>query len=156
MNYLMSKGLKRHILGTVWKLADLIECNGNYYKPNGLAPLSDAELDKHKGEQDEYKQKQVSVWEVIYRTINNSMFIQVKNKKDAAAMWKKVVMIHANKDNMFKTNLLTQLQNSCYVEGKSMWEHLTKMTELKERLAEIGAPISDESFYWNICRQGDW
>ncbi|KAF8218730.1 hypothetical protein L208DRAFT_1348074 [Tricholoma matsutake] len=144
MNYLMSKGLKR----------DLIKRNGDYYKPNRLTPLSDAELEKHKGEQDEYKQKQASIREVIYGTIDNSTFIQVKNEKDATAIWKKVVSIHANKGNMYKTNLLTQLQNSHYVKGKSMQEHLTKimkMTELKERLAEIGSPISDESFIAYIC-----
>jgi gag-polypeptide of LTR copia-type len=146
MNYLTSKGLKRHVLGTARKPAELIERNGDYYKPNVLTPLSDAELEKHEGEQDEYEQKQASVREVIYRTIDNSTFIQVKNEKDAAAVWKKVVSIHANKGNMYETNLLTQLQNSRYVEGESMREHLTKMTELKERLAEIGSPISDESF----------
>jgi len=122
MNHLMSKGLKRHVLGTAWKLANLIECNRDYYKPNRLALLSDAELEKHKGEQDEYEQKQASVWEVIYRTINNLKFIQIKNEKDAAAVWKKVVLIHANKGNMYKKNLLTQLQNSHYVEGESMWD----------------------------------
>ena len=127
MKNLTSKGLKRHILGTAWKPAELIECNGSYYKPNGLTPLSDAELEKHEEGQDEYEQKQASVWEVIYRTIDNSTFIQIKNEKDAAAVWKKVVSIHANKGNMYETNLLTQLQNSRYIKGENMQEHLMKI-----------------------------
>jgi hypothetical protein len=81
-----------------------------------------------------------------YRTIDKSTFIQVKNKIYAAAIWKKVISVHADKGSMFETNLLTQLQNSCYVKGDAMWEHLAKMVEIKERLAEMGCPLSDESF----------
>jgi hypothetical protein len=52
---------------------------------------------------------------------------------------------------MFKTNLLTQLQNSCYSEGDSMHEHLARMVEIKERLAEMDYSLSDESFVSYIC-----
>jgi hypothetical protein len=41
---------------------------------------------KNEKDQDEYKQKQASVREVFYRTIDKSTFIQVKNKTDAAAI----------------------------------------------------------------------
>jgi hypothetical protein len=146
MNYLVSKGLKRHVLGTARRPVELVERGGSYYKQNSIAPLNDDELEKHETEQDEYEQKQASVREVIYRTIDNSTFLQVKNEKDAAAVWKKVVSIHADKGSMYETNLLTQLQNTRYVEGESMREHLAKMTEIKERLAEMNCQISDESF----------
>ena len=65
---------------------------------------------------------------------------------DTAAVWKKMTSIHASKGNMFQTNLLAQLQNTRYIEGNNMREHLTKMVEIKEKLAEIGKPITDESF----------
>jgi hypothetical protein len=47
---------------------------------------------------------------------------------------------------MFETNLITQLQNSCYTEGDSMCKHLAKMVEIKERLAEMSYALTDESF----------
>lgn len=74
------------------------------------------------------------------------MFIQVKNETDAAAVWKKVALIHTNKGIMFKMNLLLQLQNSHFVEGDSMCEHLAKLVEIKERLAKMNHSLSNESF----------
>jgi hypothetical protein len=47
---------------------------------------------------------------------------------------------------MYETNLLTQLQTIRYVENRDMWEHLMKMTEIKEHLAEMNHPVSNESF----------
>ena len=61
-------------------------------------------------------------------------------------MWKMVISIHADKSTLYKTNLLTQLQNTCYAEGESMRDHITKMTELREQLAKMNTPVSDESF----------
>ena len=88
MNYLTSKGLKRHVIGTARKLVKLVERSGDYYKPGALSPLNlnNDELEKHEKEQDEYEQKQASVCEVFYRTVNKSTFIQVKNETDAAAV----------------------------------------------------------------------
>ncbi|KAF8221957.1 hypothetical protein L208DRAFT_1222090, partial [Tricholoma matsutake] len=98
MNYLTSKGLKRHVLGTARQR------RGMSRSPDPLrlskemetcdhSPYSN-EIAKHEEEQDNYEQKQASVCEVIYRTINNSTFLQVKNETDATAVWKKVVSIH--------------------------------------------------------------
>ncbi|KAF8237991.1 hypothetical protein L208DRAFT_1244579 [Tricholoma matsutake] len=85
---------------------------------------------------------QAAVHEVIYRTVDNTTFLQVKNKSDAAAMWKKVASIHS----LYETNLLMQLQNTHYAEGESMRDHIAKMTELREWLAGMNTPVSDESF----------
>jgi uncharacterized protein YutE (UPF0331/DUF86 family) len=146
MNYLTSKGLKRHVLGTAHRPVEIVERIRDYYNPAALSPLNDDKLEKHEKEQDEYEQKQASVREVIYRTINKSMFIQVKNEMDAAAILKKVILIHVDKGSMFETNLLTQLQNSHYVEGDAMQEHLAKMVEIKERLVKMGCSLSDKLF----------
>lgn len=40
---LISKGLKRHILGTARKPVDLVVINGESYKPNASSPLTDDE-----------------------------------------------------------------------------------------------------------------
>ena len=88
---------------------------------------------------------------MIYRTIEKTTFLQVKNEPDAAAIWKKLTSIHADKGSLYKTNLLTQLQNTCYIEGESMRDHIVKMTELKERLAEMNTPVSNKSFVSYLC-----
>ena len=146
LNYLTSKGLRRHIQGTARKPEPLVERNGAFYKSGSLAPLTDDELEKYEETVDSYDQSQAAVREVIYRTIDKTTFLQVKNEVDAASMWRKVASIHADKGSLYEANLLTQLQNIRYVEKESMREHIAKMTELRERLAEMNAPISEESF----------
>jgi ABC-type hemin transport system substrate-binding protein len=47
LNYLTSKGLRRHVQGTARKPETLTERGGSYYKTGSLAPLNDEELEKH-------------------------------------------------------------------------------------------------------------
>jgi hypothetical protein len=146
LNYLTSKGYRRHVLGIARKPEKLDERDGYFYKPRSLAPLSDDELEKHEVTVDLYDQMQAAVREIIYRTVDKTTFLQVKNEADAASVWKKVASIHADKGSLYEANLLVQLQNARYNEKESMREHIGKMTELRERLAEMNAPLSDESF----------
>jgi len=147
LNYLTSKSLKRHVLGTARKPAEIeVKDDGSVHKKGSSTALTEDELEKYEEEVETYEQKQASVREVIYRTVDKSTFLQVKNEPDAAAVWKKLISIHADKGSMYETNLLAQLQNTRFAEGGNMREHLTSMTEIKERLAEMGCPISDEMF----------
>ena len=146
LNYITLKGYRRHVLGTARKPERLDEHNGSFYKPNALAPLTDDEFKKHEEIIDLYDQAQAAVREIIYRTIDKTTFLQIKNEADAASVWKKVASIHSDKGSLYEANLLVQLQNARYTEKESMREHLGKMTELRERLAEMNAPVSDESF----------
>ena len=61
MNYLTSKGLRRHILGTARKPEKLMDRDGSFYKQATLAPLTDEELEKHEEAQDTYDQMQAAV-----------------------------------------------------------------------------------------------
>ena len=146
LNYLTSKGYRRHVLGTARKPERLIERDGSFYRPNSLSPISDDELEKHEELTDLYDQMQAAVREVIYRTVDKTTFLQIKNEADAASVWKKVASIHSDKGSLYEANLLVQLQNTHYIEKESMREHIGKMNELRERLAEMNAPVSDESF----------
>jgi hypothetical protein len=94
---------------------------------------------------------QAAVCKVIYRIVNKTTFLQMKNESNAAAMWKKVMLIHANKGSLYETNLLMQLQNTRYAEGESMRDHIAKMTELREQLAEMNTLVSNESFVSYLC-----
>jgi hypothetical protein len=91
INYLTSKGLRRHVLGTARKPEELIERNGNFYKHGTLASLSDDEVEKNEEAHDSYDQMQAAVREVIYRTVDQTTFLQVKNEPDAAAMWRRLL-----------------------------------------------------------------
>ena len=148
LNYLTSKGYRWHVLGMACKPEELVESGGKIYLGKSKEPMTDKQFAKHEDAMDLYNQMQAAVWEIIYRTIDKTTFlqIQIKNELDAASVWKKVTSIHAKKGSMYEENLFVQLQNTRYDEKGSMREHLWKMTELRERLAEMNAAISDESF----------
>jgi predicted GIY-YIG superfamily endonuclease len=110
LNYVTSKGLKRHLLDTTRKPVELREQDGLFYKGITPDPLTEEEIEEHEGEEDKYEQQQAAVRKVIYRTVDKSTFLQVKKETTAAAIWKKVISIHADKGSMYETNLLTQLQ----------------------------------------------
>ncbi|KAG6823629.1 hypothetical protein H0H87_000620, partial [Tephrocybe sp. NHM501043] len=136
-------------MGKAHKPANLMEHEGFFFMgKNMLTPLSDKEIAAYKDEVELWEQKEAQVWEIIYGSVDQSTFYQVKNEPTAAAVWKKLASIHANKGAMFETDLLNQLQTSRYVENGDIdvRTHLANLVVIKERLAEIGSPISDPSF----------
>jgi len=110
------KGLRRHLSGTVRKPEELVERDGKWYKMKGesqeATPLTDDELDKHEDEIDVYQQHEAQVREIIYGTIDKSNFVHIKGEATAAAIWKKLTAIHADKGSMFQTDLVTKLQTA--------------------------------------------
>ena len=141
LNYLTSKGYVA--------ISKVPRINRKHSLSATLAPLSDNDLEKHEDAVDTYDQMQAAVREVIYQTVDKTTFLQVKNEPDAAAIWKKAMSIHADKGSLFEANLLVQLQNARYNEKESMRKHISKMTELRERLAEMNAPIQMNPLYPN-------
>ena len=105
LNTLTSKGLKRHVLDTAHKPEVPVEHNGSFYYQNSMNPLTE-ELEKDEDEQDSYDQKQAAVQEIIYWTIDMSSFLQVKNEKTATDVWKKLILIHAEKGGMYEPDLV--------------------------------------------------
>jgi hypothetical protein len=92
LNYMTSKGYRRHVQGTARKPETLVECEGKFYKPSSLLvsesdktstpvpPLSDDDLEKHEEAIDSYDQMQAAVREIIYRTVDKTTFLQSKMK----------------------------------------------------------------------------
>ena len=140
-------GLCRHLVGTTLKPSLVIEKDGKFYlSADDLLPLDEDALDKHETSVDTWEQKEAQVCELIYNTVDNATFLQIKGEKSAAALWKKLMSIHSNKGAQFKEYLLGKLQTARYAENEDMHTHLTTMNTLRERLAEIGSPISDIQF----------
>ena len=110
------------------------------------AKLSEDDLDKHETSVDSWEQKEEQVRKLIYNTVNNSTFLQIKGEKTAAALWKKLTSVHRNKGAQFEQYLLGKLQTARYTESDEMCTHVQSMNTLRKRLAEIGSPISDVQF----------
>ncbi|KAG5335562.1 hypothetical protein C0989_001004 [Termitomyces sp. Mn162] len=102
---------------------------------------------------EDWLQREAQVCKIIYGTVDQLMFHQVKGKLTAAAVWKKLASIHGNKGAMYATDLLTCLQSSHYIENSKidMYTHLASLVVIKEHLAKISCPISDALFTSYIC-----
>lgn len=102
---------------------------------------------------DNWFQKKAQVCKIIYSTVDQSTFHQIKREPTTAAIWKKLASIHSSKGAMYETNLLAQLQNTHFIENSkiNMHTHLTSMVVIKEHLAKIGCPLSDALFVSYIC-----
>ena len=145
-NAAAARGLRRHLVGTALKPSSVIERDGRFYLPSSTDPLSEDALEEHETSVDTWEQKQAQVRELIYNTVDNSTFLQIKGEKTAADLWKKLTSIHGNKGAQFEEYLLGKLQTARYSESDEMRTHLQSMNTLRERLAEIGSPISDVQF----------
>ncbi|KAG5352070.1 hypothetical protein C0989_003995 [Termitomyces sp. Mn162] len=153
-NVITSKKLQRHLTGTACKLATLVEHDESFYWDNkSLALLSDKEIDDLEEAMEGWLQKEAQVHKIIYSTVDQLTFCQVKGEPTAAAIWKKLTSIHGNKEAMYKTDLLAQLQNTCFVKNSkiNICTHLTNMVVVKEHLTKIRCPLSDASFVSYIC-----
>ena len=147
LNAATARGLRRHLVGTALKPSPIVEKDGKFYlSTDDTAPLSEEALEKHETSIDSWEQKEAQVRELIYNTVDNASFLQIKGEKTAAALWTKLTSIHSNKGAQFEEYLLGKLQMARYAENENMRTHLTTMNTLCERLSEIGSPISDVQF----------
>src|SRR6266550_3277062 len=150
-NTMTHKGLRRHFLGTKRKPGTCIELDGKFYKIEDIkkkdrVALTDKEAEDMEEALDEYERKEASVREVIYETISQSMFLQIKNEPTASKLWSKLVSIMQEKGDLIQVSILTKLQTMICLADDDVRAHLGKMKELKEQLEGMGAPVSDPSF----------
>jgi hypothetical protein len=147
LNAATTRGLRRHLVGTALKPSPIIIKDEKFYLTEDDAlPLSDDALEKQETAIDTWEQKEAQVRELIYNTVDNASFLQIKGETTAAALWKKLSSIHGNRGAQFEEYLLGKLQTARYMENEDMRTHLTTMNTLRERLSEIGSPISDVQF----------
>jgi len=147
LNATMACGLRRHLVRTALRPSPLVEKTGKFFlTPDDKSPLSEDALDKHETSLDSWEQKEAQVCKLIYNTVDNALFLQIKGEKTAADLWKKLTSIHGNKGAQFEEYLLGKLQMARYAENEDMRTHLTTMNTLRERLSEIGSPIGDVQF----------
>ena len=146
MNTLTHKGLKRHVLGTARKPTEIEIKSDKVYKKGNTMELTSTQIEEIEKEVDQFEQKEASVREVIYETIGQSLFLQVKNEPTAAKVWSKLVSIMEKKGDLIQVSVLAKMQTMICLENDDVRAHLATMSELKEQLEGMGAPMSDQSF----------
>jgi hypothetical protein len=152
-NTLTSRGLKRHVTGTIKAPPEIEQRDdGEVYIKGMLKPLTEEEVEELEIKSDEHAQKQAQVRDIIYETISQSTFAQIKGEKTAADLWKKLVTINEQKNTDVYGATLDRLMLMQCSEDDDVRKHITTMTDLKENLAEMGNPLTDEMFSAYIRR----
>ncbi|KAG6851613.1 hypothetical protein C0991_007668 [Blastosporella zonata] len=85
LNALTSKKLRRHVTGTARRPADLVQHNGMFYltADDEAKPLTDTEIDAHEDQMENWLQKEAQDCEIIYGTVDQSTFLQIKGETTA-------------------------------------------------------------------------
>ncbi|KAF9254043.1 hypothetical protein L218DRAFT_796178, partial [Marasmius fiardii PR-910] len=153
-NHAVSKGLQRHLVGMAKQPEYTIEMgsDGRWYKAGEahLLALSNDAVEKIEDAWDEYHKKEAQTREFIYETVPNSIFVQICDIPSAAEIWRKLISICEDRGSLIAVDLLAKLQNIRYTDRENVCTHLTKMTELREKLAQVGQPVNDIIFVSNI------
>ncbi|KAG6894007.1 hypothetical protein C0995_015334 [Termitomyces sp. Mi166 len=137
-NAVTSKKLQRHLISTACKLAELVKRDGSFFhNNNSLSPMSDMDIEDHEELMEEWLQKEAQVHEIIYGTVDQSTFHQVKGET--------TTLLSGENSHQF--------MNAHFVGNSEvdMHTHLANMVVIKECLAKIGCPLSDASFASYIC-----
>jgi hypothetical protein len=149
VNAIKARKLCRHLTGTARKPAELIEKDDGFYlaSDSDSKALTDKQVDEHEELLDAWEEKEAQLRELVYNTVDNSTFLQIKGQPTAAKMWDKLVSIYGSKGSaQFEATLLGKLQNARFTDDGDMRAHLGNMTTLRERLDKVGAPLSDAQF----------
>ncbi len=145
-NHLTSKGLLRHISGTVRKPTEIEEKNGRVHKKGNATMMTDDEFEAYLDSLYTYTQKEAQVHEVLYDMLTKTVTLQIKGQPTAAESWKKLMSIFEAKGDMTITDTLSKLASTHYVDGNDMRAHVATLLELWERLAEMGHSLPDQQF----------
>ena len=74
-NAIKAKGLHRHLAGTMRQPEELEERAGDFFKPKTTTALKADEIEAHENEIDTYVQKEATLHEIIYGTVERSTFV---------------------------------------------------------------------------------
>src|SRR5215471_4504867 len=146
-NTLTQKGLRRHVIGNAKKpIEPELRDDGEYYLPKTMTALTEDELEELETKKDEYLQKEASIREVLYETVSQTTFMQIKNEPTSALVWQKLVTGFQGKGELTRLDTLSKLQALICLETDNVRKHISSMIELKEELAGMGAPVTDDAF----------
>jgi hypothetical protein len=102
-----------------------------------MAPLNEDEIEEREVKMDKYAQKQAQVQDIIYETVSQSAFTQIKGERTAAELWKKLVTINKQKNTDVYGATLDRLTWMQCSEDEDVQKHITTMTNLKDNLAKL-------------------
>ena len=94
-----------------------------------------------------WKQGEVIVKQQIAATIPDSLFMKIRGKTTALEIWNTLAKEFQNKSKMVSVDLRRRLQlERCHDKG-DVQSHFAKLRAMREDLAAMGSPPSEDEFY---------
>jgi len=113
-------------------------------------PLSESEreLDKEwKRELREWKQSKAIAKQQIASSIPDSLFMKIRTKTTAYSIWKELENHFQNRSRMVSVDLRRRIQELRCAEKGDMLTHFATLRTMREDLAAMGQPLSENDFY---------
>ncbi|KAF8218044.1 hypothetical protein K438DRAFT_1747282 [Mycena galopus ATCC 62051] len=90
-----------------------------------------------------YRSKQAQIRQIIYKTVSEATFMQIKLQAMAVLMLSKLISIYENKGEIVQMDTLTQLRTMRCLNDDDVVKHIIEMQRLKEALDHMGAPLNN-------------
>jgi transposase InsO family protein len=111
-------------------------------------PAADKELDKEwKKELKEWKQNEAVTKQQIASSIPDSLFMKIRTKGTAREIWKELENHFQNRSRMVSVDLRRRIQELRCAEKGDMLSHFATLRMMREDLAAMGQPLSENDFY---------
>jgi len=126
-----------------------VDSAGKTKKPDGTK-ATQTEIDDLDEKIDTYYQKNSLAKQQIFSMITDRLLLHVQKLDQALKIWAEICTIHEGKSELVQIDLQHRLQETRCDEGGDVKAHFSKMFQLRESLAGMGAVISDTDFYMII------
>src|SRR5271156_3501968 len=141
--------LKAHIDGTGKPPVAVSVVPTESEPPTELEPLT-AEQAQVRSEYDvalsKWEMEEAIIKQALASVIPDSLFIEVRRKETALAMWNAVRDQREKKSRMVTVDMRRKLQSEKCNKHGDVRAHLIKLQTMREDLASMGGAISDEDF----------
>ncbi len=94
-----------------------------------------------------WNQREAIVKQHIAATISDSGFMKICGKTTAREIWKALAEDSEKRSRMVSVNLRCRLQSECCVEKGDVRAHFATLSTMRENLAAMGHPPSEDDFY---------
>ena len=106
------------------------------------------ELEKEwKKELKEWKQGEAVAKQQIASSIPDSLFMKIRTKTSAHAIWKELESHFQNRSRMVSVDLRRRIQDQRCAEKGDMINHFATLRTMREDLAAMGQPLDENDFY---------
>ncbi|EIW54232.1 uncharacterized protein TRAVEDRAFT_92309, partial [Trametes versicolor FP-101664 SS1] len=95
----------------------------------------------------EWRKREATAKQLVASTIPDSLFMKVRGRATAWAIWEAIAAEFEKKSRMFTVNLWRRLQDLRCGEKDDVRTHFAKMRTIHEDLAAMGQPPSEDDFY---------